>query len=172
MMDKTSALKGEVDGDDEQVRNERKSDLKIFEYHMRGKLVHSIKVGQRYELILIGLVLFMMITLYMTIMTNSAISKPMLLTSFASCVSFFLLGMYQRIQKPKTLLNQMNKILRVFHVRFNFSKMKLVRLKLKQNVAFDHQHIPSVDAISTSFRESQGIPGLKRVRKVQFPPTS
>jgi hypothetical protein len=140
---------------EELLRMERKNDLIIFEGILRTKLIESIRIGQKYELLLITLVFVLIISLYLFLFTHFAHSKHLLILSILLIVSFFLSGFYAHIKKPRMLLNQMNQVLRIFHVRFNVAKMKLVRLKSKQNT----QPLPnSPEEISTSF--NSGIPGI------------
>ncbi len=139
----------------EELARQRKNDLRIFEEILRAKLIDSIRVGQWYELLLIGIIAFIVLSICLCLLSSFRYSKHVLLLSIATVVFFLLSGSYAKIQKPKVLLNQMNRTLRVFHVRFNLTKMKLVRLKTRQNT----QPTPhSAEEIATSF--GSGIPGM------------
>ena len=141
--------------EDEEARTERKNDLKVFEETLRTKLIESIRVGQRYELLLIGIIVLILCSTCLWLFSSFSYSRHVFLFSIATVAFFMLSGGYAKIQKPKVLLNQMNRVLRVFHVRFNITKLKLVRLKTKQST----QPTPhSAEEIATSF--GSGLPGV------------
>ncbi|KAL0490484.1 developmentally-regulated internal PM-anchored protein [Acrasis kona] len=150
------------------LEGDQKTDLKIFEQHLAYSYNEERKTAQIYKIVALSIiVLFFIYTIYKTYIIKE-VSLDMngngKMLFFIGCFlvcGFLLCGFHKtRGKAHKNMISRCNNILRLFKIKFNEEKQRLVRIKIVPKLP-----MPAQDGKS----ESEAFHNnLKRVEHMDF----